>query len=704
MRQTNSRIVSGILSWQLPKRNLSSIGTASIKGFVNNTPNLTTQEQNVVKAFIALLGRSPDTSGLSFWAVQSSASSVTTAVNALVTSLSGSLVYDSDPGVTAQMLCQNLLGITLLEDSTSINYWRDIISSTSVGNAVTGIINAYQSATGFVGDTYRNRILTANSVCRLQKTYSRDINLADSRVVAARVDARLSNYEAAMSDIYKILVDNTALPTNTWGNLTDSKTLWSESRFIDNSPVRQSRSLVWYNREGRMMRAVAYLPPNFLSGTHRAIIALHGGGWRLGWPEQVEWMSTYLSNLTGQSYIVISPTYRLTPFGGSTPGMENDVADILSLVKTNSSIFRCDSSKVGLIGESAGAHLAALVGSTQDVWRVFGLYPPINLTGTPAVSTGLDPYVNYYADTSLKRQNASPQFRWTGPRTGTGVISGALATMPVYISSLSAATGYLDITATKSGYSNITLRFNITRVLEAVDGSQPKLVTLTGPRSILYNTAGNTPVPSTINFTATGKYVASGTYFYRFKVDGVVLGSIIASSTGTAISSPYNVPTNYFSTAKTISVEISTTSTMTNIIDTDSMSFVSTRSGTADIGAYLTNPTYDLLANSSGTIYASEFGEAYTNFVILEGGVESTGWTYYVSGISSGITYTVIPTKFNLWHGTSDTFVPSSQSTNFDSLVGANCEVTLVSGEGHGFTPPAKATAMAAAGTWFALY
>jgi acetyl esterase/lipase len=704
MRQTNSRIVAGFLSWQLPNRKLSSTGTASIKGFVNNTPNLTTQEQNVVKAFIALLGRSPDTSGLSFWAVQSSASSVTTAVNALVTSLSGSLVYDSDPGVTAQMLCQNLLGITLLEDSTSINYWRDIISSTSVGNAVTGIINAYQSATGFVGDTYRNRILTANSVCRLQKAYSRNINVADSRVVIARVDARLSNYEAAMSDVYKLLVDNTTLPTSSWANLTDSATLWSESRFIDNSPVRQSRSLVWYNREGRMMRAVAYLPPNFLSGTHRAIIALHGGGWRLGWPEQVEWMSTYLSNLTGQSYIVISPSYRLTPFGGSTPGMENDVADILSLVKSNSSIFRCDSTKVGLIGESAGAHLAALVGSTQDVWRVFGLYPPLNLTGTPAVSTGLDPYVNYYADTALKRQNASPQSRWTGPRTGTGVISGALATMPVYISSLSTATGYVDITATKSGYSNITLRFNIARVLEAVDGTKPKLVTLTGPRSVLYNTAGTTPVPTTINFTAVGKHVIPGSYFYRFKVDGVVLGSIIASSTGTAISSPYTLPANYFSTAKTILVEISTTSTMTNIIDTDSMSLVSTRSGTADIAAYLTNPTYDLVANSSGTIYPSEFGEAYTNFVILEGGVESSGWAFHISGISAGITYTVIPTKFNLWHGTNDTFVPSSQSTNFDTLVGGNCEVTLVTGEGHGFTPAAKATAITAAGTWFALY
>jgi hypothetical protein len=227
-------------------------------------------------------------------------------------------------------------------------------------------------------------------------------------------------------------------------------------------------------------------------------------------------------------------------------------------------------------------------------------------------------------------------------RTGTGVTNGAITALPLSIASLTSDSAYVDITATKSGYTSITLRFSVTRISEAADGVSPVLVNLTGTQAIAYDKDGITPSPSTITFTATGKNVGTTTYYYRFKVDDVILGSVITNATGTVTSASYTAPTSFFSTPKTVLVEIATDLSMTNIVDTDTMSLVSSRvgaSGASGVAAYLTNPTHDLLANSSGVVYATEYTSASTNFVIVEGGAQSTGWTYYVSAISAGVSY-----------------------------------------------------------------
>jgi hypothetical protein len=229
-------------------------------------------------------------------------------------------------------------------------------------------------------------------------------------------------------------------------------------------------------------------------------------------------------------------------------------------------------------------------------------------------------------------------------RTAIGSTNGILDTLPVSIASLTVDSGYLDITATKAGYSNITLRFSVTRISEAADGISPVLVNLTGPQAISYNKDGLTPTPSSLSFTATGKNV-SGTMFYRFKVDDVVLGAIKSSNTGTVTSDVYTSPTSHFTTPKLVTVEISTSSTMSPILDTDSLSLVTTRvgqtgnTGASGVAAYLTNPTHDLLANPSGTVYPSEYATATTNFSIFEGGTVATGWSFHVSAISANTFY-----------------------------------------------------------------
>lgn len=395
---------------------LLSPPVSPFKAYVDSTASLSAAQWNVARAYLCVFGRSPDTSGLNYWAGLSSAGTFANACNALLASANSITAVDPAASVLSAQLYVNLLGRSGVEDPAGIAYWATQITNTSYGEVCAQVLGILATATGFTGDLVRHRLYTLESVCRLQIAYSRDLNTDDSRTAVVRVEDS-TTYDEAMADIYTLLVTGAASPTNAFDKTWTSITLNTAARTTDNSTIKHARNIVWFNRAGRMMRAAVYLPATFTTGTHRALILWHGGGWRLGWPEQVEWLANAMAGSTGQSYVVICPSYRLTPFGTVSPGQQQDAQDILALVKANSSVLRCDSVKVGLMGESSGGHLASLVGSTQDAWRVHAMYPPIDLRGSPAVSTGLDPYVNYYASTSTLKSNASPQVQWTSART-----------------------------------------------------------------------------------------------------------------------------------------------------------------------------------------------------------------------------------------------------------------------------------------------
>jgi hypothetical protein len=223
-------------------------------------------------------------------------------------------------------------------------------------------------------------------------------------------------------------------------------------------------------------------------------------------------------------------------------------------------------------------------------------------------------------------------------RTGTGISSGAISSLPLSIASLTADSGYVDITATKIGYSNITLRFSVTRVSEALDGTSPILVNLSGPQAAIYDKDGVTPSPTSLTFTATGKNVGTGTYYYRFSVDGTTVGSVITNATGTVTSSAYSVPTSYFSTPKLAKVEISAFATMNPVLDTDTMSLVATRVGATGASAIFADliSDADVVATSAeGTGYALPTGNSLR---LYSGGTQ----------ITSGVSYSGTATKNGL--------------------------------------------------------
>jgi acetyl esterase/lipase len=100
------------------------------------------------------------------------------------------------------------------------------------------------------------------------------------------------------------------------------------------------------------------------SGPYPALVALHGGGWRIAGADVYGYLGPWLA---GHGYVVFAPTYQLAKAGQpSFPQAVHDVRAAVQFIKGHADEFRIVKDRVGLLGESAGGHLAALVALAGD--------------------------------------------------------------------------------------------------------------------------------------------------------------------------------------------------------------------------------------------------------------------------------------------------------------------------------------------------
>ncbi|MEJ6831215.1 MAG: alpha/beta hydrolase [Akkermansiaceae bacterium] len=98
------------------------------------------------------------------------------------------------------------------------------------------------------------------------------------------------------------------------------------------------------------------------SGKRPAILLIHGGGWTGG--DKRSQMNGLAEKLASRGYVVMNTTYRTTP-ENQWPTQIEDVRLALRWLQKNAPSLRVDPEKIGAMGYSAGAHLAAILGSTN---------------------------------------------------------------------------------------------------------------------------------------------------------------------------------------------------------------------------------------------------------------------------------------------------------------------------------------------------
>lgn len=133
-----------------------------------------------------------------------------------------------------------------------------------------------------------------------------------------------------------------------------------------------------------------YLPAGRTTLSTKVLVFIHGGSWSGGDKSDFdEAITAILPRLT--NYALININYRLANSGANKfPTQMTDIQSALDFVKSKSPEYLVDANTVGLIGASAGAHLALLqaykFNADGRIKAVVDLFGPTDLT---------DLYVNH---------------------------------------------------------------------------------------------------------------------------------------------------------------------------------------------------------------------------------------------------------------------------------------------------------------------
>lgn len=111
-------------------------------------------------------------------------------------------------------------------------------------------------------------------------------------------------------------------------------------------------------------------------GPHPFVLCLHGGAWKAGsrkdlskgvmWADFGTGGATLIESLAGDGFAAASVSYRFAP-KAKFPAQIQDVKTALRFLRANAKRFNLDPDRVGVLGFSAGGHLAALLGLTDGV-------------------------------------------------------------------------------------------------------------------------------------------------------------------------------------------------------------------------------------------------------------------------------------------------------------------------------------------------
>lgn len=197
-----------------------------------------------------------------------------------------------------------------------------------------------------------------------------------------------------------------------------------------NQPTRAD---IPYLGPDRAEKLDAWLPPERFARPCPAVLLIHGGGWRMN--DKADQRERNIGGtLSANGFAVFSINYLLNGGDGDQPGRVawpqnfTDCATALRHLRAHAADYGIDPRRIGVMGGSAGGHLAMLLGATAtapdmprgtlhpeqpvDVRCIISFYGIHDVHGRRApVFAGATP-----AETAANVRRASP-CTWFGPDT-----------------------------------------------------------------------------------------------------------------------------------------------------------------------------------------------------------------------------------------------------------------------------------------------
>ncbi len=132
--------------------------------------------------------------------------------------------------------------------------------------------------------------------------------------------------------------------------------------------------------------------PKAGDGPFPAIVCIHGGGFRAGSREGYDKICILLAQ---HGYVAVTITYRLAP-AHRFPAAVQDCKAAVRWMRANAAKYHVDPARVGVMGGSAGGHLAQFLGVTAGVKEFEG-------EGNLDQSSAVNCVVNYFGPSDFTK-------------------------------------------------------------------------------------------------------------------------------------------------------------------------------------------------------------------------------------------------------------------------------------------------------------
>jgi hypothetical protein len=215
---------------------------------------------------------------------------------------------------------------------------------------------------------------------------------------------------------------------------------------------------------------------------------------------------------------------------------------------------------------------------------------------------------------------------WSVTQTRSNVtVTETTSSKTATVTAMSADSGYVEFTATRSGYATIVKRFNLTKSKQGIAGTTPTTYWLVNSNPAITKTKAGSLVPSSISASAK-KQTGTGSptaYTGRFRFSTSTDGSsfTVASTSADATSASYSPSAS----VKAIKVELFMAGGTTNLLDEQIIPIVTDGTdGNHGTDAFYLNvwtPDGDTIRNGDGSLKAK--AELYKG-----AGVQTSSVTY----------------------------------------------------------------------------
>ena len=130
--------------------------------------------------------------------------------------------------------------------------------------------------------------------------------------------------------------------------------------FATEYEVTNKSGIVYAEHDGTKLTGDLYLPKGRTNVP--VLVAIHGGGWQGGSTRFYWYWGQFLAR---NGYAVFAIDYRVGK-AGAYPAAVYDVKAAVQFIRAKAADFNIDPDRIGLIGDSAGGHLAALLALAGD--------------------------------------------------------------------------------------------------------------------------------------------------------------------------------------------------------------------------------------------------------------------------------------------------------------------------------------------------